>query len=65
MNCRLGDVNEVFCNLLSNAVHAIEDSSPCGQGLIRPHTRTEGEGVGESRNLNRGKDDTNLRITDL
>ncbi len=45
--CHLGDLNQVFLNLLVNAGHAIEDvvSSTNGRGKIVVRTRTDGDHV--------------------
>lgn len=45
VNCQAGEVNEVFLNLISNAVHAVEDAGRSGQGVIRIVTRAAGDGV--------------------
>jgi PAS domain S-box-containing protein len=45
--CNGGDINQVFLNLIVNAAHAIEESSPGNEarGAIRIRTRGEGDHV--------------------
>ncbi|MGB2635683.1 MAG: PAS domain S-box protein [Candidatus Acidiferrum sp.] len=45
--CHLGDLNQVFLNLLVNAAHAIEDSNKItgGKGKITVRTRRDGDWV--------------------
>ena len=45
--CHLGDLNQVFLNLLVNAAHAIEDvvKSTNGKGKIMVRTRKDGDSV--------------------
>ena len=45
--CHLGDLNQVFLNLLINAAHAIEDAvkNTSSKGKIRVDTRADGEWV--------------------
>jgi PAS domain S-box-containing protein len=41
--CHLGDLNQVFLNLVVNAAHAIEAATPVGKGTIRIRTSVEGD----------------------
>ena len=43
--CRSGEINQVFMNLLSNAIQAVADRHPDGGGRIEVLTRTDGDGV--------------------
>jgi signal transduction histidine kinase len=47
VNCQLGDLNQVFLNLLVNAAHAIEDvvKDTGARGIIRIATRSDGDWV--------------------
>ncbi len=45
VNCYLGDLNQVFLNLLVNAAHAIADAGRSGQGVIRVQTYGDADQV--------------------
>ena len=51
MLCHVGDINQVFLNLIVNAAHAIADAAQGtdGRGTIRVRTRVEGDARRRSR----------------
>src|SRR5207249_2651050 len=45
VRCHIGDLNQVFLNLLINAAHAVSDADRAGAGVIRVATRLDGGDV--------------------
>jgi signal transduction histidine kinase len=43
--CRTGEINQVFMNLLSNAIQAVTERHPDGGGRIEVHSRSDGDSV--------------------